>query len=95
MSAARLVGFRNPLRRRPPQVTESMKAEVRLLGFSHELFVENGLEPRRLHHSPADQTWGLREFAVTDPDGSGLCFCAAIPIGVATVQQSLDAVPLG
>ena len=25
--------------------------------------------------APVDQTWGLREFAVTDPDGNGLCFC--------------------
>ena len=28
-----------------------------------------------IHTSPVDQTWGLREFAVTDPDGNGLCFC--------------------
>jgi len=32
-----------------------------------------------IHTAPVDQTWGLREFAVTDPDGNGLCFCA--PIG--------------
>jgi catechol 2,3-dioxygenase-like lactoylglutathione lyase family enzyme len=32
-----------------------------------------------IHTEPVDQTWGLREFAVTDPDGNGLCFCA--PIG--------------
>ncbi len=29
-----------------------------------------------IHTVPVDQTWGLREFAVTDPDGNGLCFCA-------------------
>jgi hypothetical protein len=29
-----------------------------------------------IHTAPVDQTWGLREFAVTDPDGNGLCFCA-------------------
>ena len=29
-----------------------------------------------LHTAPIDQTWGLREFAVTDPDGNNLCFCA-------------------
>ena len=29
-----------------------------------------------IHTAPADQTWGLREFAVTDPDGNNLCFCA-------------------
>ena len=28
-----------------------------------------------IHTAPIDQTWGLREFAVTDPDGNGLCFC--------------------
>jgi len=31
-----------------------------------------------VHTAPVDQTWGLREFAVTDPDGNSLCFCAAI-----------------
>jgi catechol 2,3-dioxygenase-like lactoylglutathione lyase family enzyme len=25
-----------------------------------------------IHTAPVDQTWGLREFAVTDPDGNGL-----------------------
>lgn len=29
-----------------------------------------------IHTAPVDQTWGLREFAVTDPDGNSLCFCA-------------------
>ena len=29
-----------------------------------------------IHTAPVDQTWGLREFAVTDPDGNNLCFCA-------------------
>lgn len=28
-----------------------------------------------IHTAPVDQTWGLREFAVTDPDGNSLCFC--------------------
>ena len=32
-----------------------------------------------IHTAPVGQTWGLREFAVTDPDGNGLCFCT--PIG--------------
>lgn len=31
-----------------------------------------------IHTAPVDQTWGLREFAVTDPDSNGLCFCAPI-----------------
>lgn len=29
--------------------------------------------------APIDQTWGLREFAVGDPDGNGLLFCAPVP----------------
>jgi catechol 2,3-dioxygenase-like lactoylglutathione lyase family enzyme len=28
-----------------------------------------------IHTAPVDQTWGLREFAVSDPDGNNLCFC--------------------
>lgn len=32
-----------------------------------------------IHTAPVDQTWGLREFSVTDPDGNGLCFCTPIP----------------
>ena len=32
-----------------------------------------------IHTAPVDQTWGLREFSVADPDGNGLCFCAPIP----------------
>ncbi len=31
-----------------------------------------------IHTTPVDQTWGLREFAVTDPDGNTLCFCMPI-----------------
>lgn len=31
-----------------------------------------------LHKAPVDQTWGLREFAATDPDGNTLCFCAPV-----------------
>jgi len=31
-----------------------------------------------IHTAPVDQTWGLREFAVTDPDGNTLCFCMPI-----------------
>jgi catechol 2,3-dioxygenase-like lactoylglutathione lyase family enzyme len=31
-----------------------------------------------LHTAPVDQSWGLREFAVTDPDGNNLSFCAPI-----------------
>ena len=43
-------------------------------------FRRRGLDTSRrpespIHTAPVDQTWGLREFAVTDPDGNGLCFC--------------------
>lgn len=31
-----------------------------------------------VHTAPIDQTWGLREWAVTDPDGNGLLFCAPV-----------------
>lgn len=31
-----------------------------------------------VHTAPLDQTWGLREFAVTDPDRNGLLFCAPV-----------------
>ena len=30
------------------------------------------------HTAPVNQTWGLREFSVTDPDGNGLCFCGPL-----------------
>ncbi len=41
--------------------------------------LETTLRPESpIHTSPVDQTWGLREFSVTDPDGNGLCFCAPI-----------------
>jgi catechol 2,3-dioxygenase-like lactoylglutathione lyase family enzyme len=44
-------------------------------------FRSRGLDTSRrfdspLHTAPVDQTWGYREFAVTDPDGNNLCFCA-------------------
>ena len=46
----------------------------------YETFRSRGLNttPRRespIHTALVDQTWGLREFAVTDPDGNNLCFC--------------------
>jgi len=46
----------------------------------YETFRKRGLDTTQrpespIHTAPVDQTWGLREFAVTDPDGNGLCFC--------------------
>ncbi len=29
-----------------------------------------------VHHAPLDQTWGTREFYITDPDGNCLCLRA-------------------
>ncbi len=42
-------------------------------------FVERGLDPTRhddspVHCGPVDQTWGIREFYVMDPDGNTLRF---------------------
>jgi catechol 2,3-dioxygenase-like lactoylglutathione lyase family enzyme len=31
-----------------------------------------------VHTAPVDQSWGLREFVVTDPDGNNLCFCTPV-----------------
>ncbi len=50
----------------------------------YETFRARGLDTTRrpespIHTAPVNQTWGLREFSVTDPDGNGLCFCAPIP----------------
>lgn len=49
----------------------------------YRTFRARGLDTTRrpespIHTAPVDQTWGLREFAVTDPDGNTLCFCAPI-----------------
>ncbi len=49
----------------------------------YETFRKRGLDTARrpdspIHTAPVDQTWGLREFAVTDPDGNNLCFCMPI-----------------
>jgi len=46
-------------------------------------FRSNGLDISQhsespVHTAPVDQTWGLREFAVTDPDGNTLNFCSPI-----------------
>jgi len=46
----------------------------------YETFRKRGLDTTQrpespIHTAPVDQTWDLREFAVTDPDGNGLCFC--------------------
>lgn len=46
-------------------------------------FRQRGLDSTKrpespIHTAPVNQTWGLREFSVTDPDGNGLCFCTPI-----------------
>jgi len=42
-------------------------------------FIERGLDTSGkknspVHQGPLDQTWGIREFYVDDPDGNTLCF---------------------
>jgi catechol 2,3-dioxygenase-like lactoylglutathione lyase family enzyme len=49
----------------------------------YETFRRRGLDTTKrpespIHTAPVDQTWGLREFALTDPDGNNLCFCAPV-----------------
>lgn len=49
----------------------------------YQTFRSRGLDTTRrpespIHTAPVDQTWGLREFAVTDPDGNHLCYCMPI-----------------
>ncbi len=49
----------------------------------YETFRSRGLDTTLrpespVHTGPIDQTWGLREFAVADPDGNGLCFCMPV-----------------
>jgi catechol 2,3-dioxygenase-like lactoylglutathione lyase family enzyme len=46
-------------------------------------FRARGLDTTRrpespIHTAPVDQTWGLREFSLADPDNNGLCFCAPV-----------------
>jgi catechol 2,3-dioxygenase-like lactoylglutathione lyase family enzyme len=46
-------------------------------------FRERGLDTTKrpespIHTAPVDQTWGLREFSVIDPDGNHLNFCMPI-----------------
>jgi catechol 2,3-dioxygenase-like lactoylglutathione lyase family enzyme len=49
----------------------------------YETFRARGLDTTKrpespVHTAPVDQTWGLREFSLADPDGNGLNFCAPI-----------------
>jgi catechol 2,3-dioxygenase-like lactoylglutathione lyase family enzyme len=46
-------------------------------------FRQRGLDTTKcpespIHTAPVNQTWGLREFALRDPDGNNLCFCAPV-----------------
>ena len=66
----------------------------------YRTFRSRGLDTTRrpespIHTAPVDQTWGLREFSVTDPDGNGLCFCTPITdrVGVAPAVNVKQAVP--
>lgn len=45
-------------------------------GFCARGLNTTGRPESPVHTAPVNQTWGLREFAVGDPDGNGLLFCA-------------------
>ncbi|WP_394354236.1 VOC family protein [Pedobacter ghigonis] len=54
---------------------------VRDVDFLFAKFVSRGLEGKSgspVHQGPVDQTWGRREFYVTDPDGNTLRYCQYI-----------------
>ncbi len=40
----------------------------------YQQFIENGLDLDTVRIKPVDQTWGVREFGVSDPDGNKLTF---------------------
>ncbi len=46
----------------------------------HDEFVARGV---RIHVEPVDQTWGMREMYVLDPDGNSVRFAAPIETGQA------------
>ena len=59
----------------------------------YETFRRRGLNTTQrpespIHTAPVDQTWGLREFAVADPDGNNLCFCMLAPIETSVKSMS-------
>ena len=54
-------------------VADLIKDGAELQGSRHNQRLESPV-----HTGPVDQTWGLREFCLADPDGNGFCFCAPI-----------------
>ena len=62
----------------------AMRIWVESVDARYTLYRERGLDTTGrpespVHTAPVDQTWGLREFCVRDPDGNNLCFCQQIP----------------
>lgn len=50
---------------------------VESIDITYNQFIENGLKKQNkggLTMEPVVQTWGMKEFAVTDPDGNRLTF---------------------
>ena len=50
---------------------------VKNLDDTYKLFIENGLTAKDkggITMQPVEQTWGMKEFSVTDPDGNKLTF---------------------
>ena len=76
------------------QIQLSRHAGDGVYGSLIRLFVENvderyatfrarGLDTSQrpespVHTAPVNQSWGIREFAVSDPDGNGLLFCTVL-----------------
>ena len=53
------------------------------IDYLFERYIQRGLDPSGkkdspVHQGPLNQTWGTREFYVTDPDGNTLRFCQPI-----------------
>ena len=65
---------------RPPSIANVQVDDVDIL---FEKYKQRGLDTSKkpnspVHQGPIDQTWGRREFYVTDADGNTLRFCKPI-----------------
>jgi len=63
----------------PPRTVCTVRVEPPLVDELFEQFLAAGLDVSAkldspVHQSPVDQTWGMREFYVEDPDGNTLRF---------------------
>ena len=65
------------LRENPPSI--AINVDVREVDELFKKYLSRGLDPSikagsPIHQGPLDQSWGTREFYVTDPDGNTLRF---------------------